>query len=32
MLIYDWTIEDLREEAKKHKAEIILMLLKKFIE
>lgn len=32
MFIYDWTIEDLREEAKKHKAEIILMLLKKFTE
>jgi hypothetical protein len=32
MLIFDWTIEDLREEAKKCRAEIILMLLKKFAE
>jgi hypothetical protein len=30
MLIFDWTIEDLREEAKKRSAEIILVLLKKF--
>lgn len=28
MIIYDWTIDDLREEAKKHKADIILMLFK----
>jgi len=27
--IYDWTIEDFREEIKKHKADIIKMLLRK---
>lgn len=32
MFVYDWTIIDLREEAKKHKADIILMLFKKLSE
>lgn len=32
MSIYDWTLDDLREEAKKHKANIILMLFKKLAE
>lgn len=32
MFVYDWTIEDLREEAKKHKADIILMLFRKLAE
>jgi len=30
MFVYDHTLEDLRDEAKKHKADIILMLLRKF--
>jgi hypothetical protein len=30
--IYDWTIEDFREEIKKHKADIIKMLLRKYLE
>jgi hypothetical protein len=29
MMVYDWTIEDLRQEAKKCKADVILMLFKK---
>ena len=29
MTVYEWTIEDLKAEARKHKAEIILLLLKK---
>jgi hypothetical protein len=29
---YDWTIEDLREEIKKHKADVIRMLLRKYLE
>ena len=32
MFVYDSTIEDLREEAKKHKAAVVLMLLRKFAE
>lgn len=32
MLVYDFTIEDLREEAKKHKAKVILNLFKKLVE
>ena len=32
MFVYDWTIEDLREEAKKQKAYTILMLFKKLAE
>ena len=32
MFVYDWTIDDLREEAKKHKADIVLMLFKKLAE
>jgi len=30
MFIYEWTIKDLAQEARKHDAEIILMLLRKF--
>ncbi len=30
MFIPSWTIEDLKEEAKKHRADIILALFKKF--
>jgi len=29
MFIYDWTIEDLRKEAEKHSADVILMLMEK---
>ena len=32
MFVYDWTIDDLREEAKKHQAQIVLMLFKKLAE
>jgi len=32
MFVYDFTIDDLREEAKKTKAEVILMLLKRLAE
>lgn len=32
MFVYDWTIDDLREETKIHKANIILMLFKKLAE
>ena len=32
MFVYEWTIKDLVHEAKKHNAEIILMLLRKFVE
>lgn len=32
MFIYEWTIKDLVQEARKHNAEIILMLLRKFNE
>jgi len=32
MFVYDYTLEELREEAKKHKADIILMLFKKLAE
>lgn len=32
MFVYDWTIEDLREEAKKQKADTILMLFRKLAE
>lgn len=28
MFVYDWTIKDLREEAKKHDARVVLMLFK----
>lgn len=29
MTVYEWTIEDLKAEARKHNAEIILLLLRK---
>jgi len=29
MFVYDWTIDDLREEAKKNKADTVLMLFRK---
>ena len=32
MFVYDWTIEDLRNEAKEHKADVILMLFRKLAE
>jgi len=32
MAVYDWTIEDLKAEVRKHKAEIILLLLRKCAE
>ena len=32
MFVYDYTTEDLRDEAKKHKADVILMLFKKLAE
>jgi len=32
MFVYDYTIDDLREEAKKNNADIVLMLFKKLAE
>lgn len=32
MFVYDWTIEDLREESKKQKADTVLMLFRKLAE
>lgn len=32
MFVYEWTIEDLREEIQKAKADIIKMLLRKYVE